>query len=60
MEVDVRRWRLDGGVGGTAELQLAGWGILVVVGLLLIATSHSLPGLLLLLMAQFLPIKKFV
>jgi hypothetical protein len=56
--VDVRRWRLDVGVVGSAELQLAGWGILVVVGLLLIATGHSLPGLLFLLVAQFLPIKR--
>jgi hypothetical protein len=51
---------LDVGVVGSAELQLAGWEILVVVGLLLILTSHSLPGLLFLLVAQFFPIKKSV
>ncbi|MFZ0546941.1 MAG: hypothetical protein WAM60_15950, partial [Candidatus Promineifilaceae bacterium] len=55
----VRRCRLDGGYEvGSAELQFVGWGILGGVGLLLIGTSHSLPGLLLLFVAQFLPAKK--
>lgn len=53
LRIDGDKYRVD-----SAELQFVGWGILVVAGLLLIAMSHSLPGLLLLLLAQFFPVKK--